>query len=440
MDILSPTTNPKITHTSNIACGFIVLLFFAVLHLGATENSFERPDKNAATIEDRIGKVISSGNVNLDTRLRYEHVDSSKASIRPGNAFTFRTQLGYKTDPWNGLQGMVEFENTTALGGDDQYRNVPGPAANLFDRDIVADPEGTEINQVWIGYEKWNTHVKLGRQTFTLDNHRFVGNVIWRQNEQTYDALTVSNDSIHDMTASYAYLSGVNRIFGDKFGNIAGPADGNWESKSHIFHLSYDHVPFGNLTGYAYLLDLVEVTTLSSSTFGLYHKNKIPLTDEFNLTYRAEFAHQTDYADNAGDYAAEYLNLQLGGEYREISSGIGYELLGSDKGVTAFTTPLSTLHAFQGWADLFLSTPRGGIEDYQIWIGIEFPYEIPFRIIYHNYRPHEGGGGDYGHEIDAIVSRKFGKYFSGILKYAYFDGDSMPVNIHKFWTQIEFSF
>ncbi len=426
--------------TSSITGIITTSLLSCSIYVSAAENSLETSTEKSLSLEDRIGKVISSGNVNLDTRLRYEHVDSTTAGIRPANALTFLSRLGYTTDSWNGLKAMVEFENITALGGDDNYRDAPGPGANLFNREVVADPEGTEVNQVWVGYEKYDTNVKFGRQTFTLDNHRFIGNVIWRQNEQTYDAVTLVNNSIEDLTASYAYLFNVNRIFGDNFGNAAGPADGDWKSNSHVFHLSYDNVPYGSLTGYAYLLDLEEVPALSSSTFGLFYKGKAPLTDDFNLNYRAEFAHQTDYADNAADYSAEYLNLQLGGEYQRFSAGIGYELLGSDDGVNAFTTPLSTLHAFQGWADLFLATPGGGIENYQAYVGVELPYDIPFKVIYHDFRPHEGGGGDYGQEINAIATRKFGKYVSGLVKYAYFDGDSIPVNVHKFWAQVEFSF
>ena len=426
--------------TSTISYGLLAVLLSCAMSASAAENNLEASEQQASSIEDRIGKVVSSGKVNLNTRLRYENADSTTPGRKPANAVTFRTRLGYTTDSWNGLKGMVEFENITALGGDNNYRNAPGPGANVFNREVVADPEGTEVNQIWVGYEKWDTNVKFGRQRFTLDNHRFIGNVVWRQNEQTYDSVTLVNNSIEDLTATYAYLFGVNRIFGDDFGNAAGPADGDWESDSHVFHLSYDNVPYGNLTGYAYLLDLEEVAALSTSTFGLFYKGKAPLTDDFNLTYRAEFAHQTDYGDNAADYSAEYLNLQLGGEYKKFSGGIGYELLGSDNGAMAFTTPLSTLHAFQGWADVFLATPGGGIEDYQAWVGVKLPYEIPLKVIYHQYEPNEGGGGDYGTEIDAVASRKFGKNFTGLVKYAYFDGDSGRMDLHRFWAQLEFGF
>ena len=336
---------------------------------------------------------------------------------------------------------MVEFENVTALGGEDNFRNAPGPGANVFNHDVVADPNGTEVNQVWVAYEKWDSNLKFGRQNFTLDNHRFIGNVIWRQNMQTYDAVTLVNNTIEDLTATYSYIFGVNRIFGPEFGNAAGPADGRWESSNHIFHLKYDNVPYGSLVGYGYLLDFDDAPpAFSTSTYGLYYAGKAPLTDDFNLTYRAEFAYQTDYADNPADFDAEYINLQLGGEYQRFSGGIGYEVMGSDNAGGGFTTPLSTLHAFQGWADMFLGTPAGGIEDYQAWAGVKLPYDVPLKVIYHDFRPQEGGGGDFGSEIDIIATRKFGKYFSGLVKYAYFNGESGMVDVNKFWAQVEFAF
>ena len=89
---------------------------------------------------------------------------------------------------------------------------------------------------------------------------------------------------------------------------------------------------------------------------------------------------------------------------------------------------------------MFLATPAGGIEDYQAWIGVKLPYEIPLKVIYHDLRPQEGGGGDYGNELDIVATRQFGKYFSGLVKYAYFNGESGMVDVNKFWAQVEFAF
>jgi hypothetical protein len=46
---------------------------------------------------------------------------------------------------------MLEFEHVTALRGVNHYRNVPGPSANTFDRDVIANPRATEVNQAWAG-------------------------------------------------------------------------------------------------------------------------------------------------------------------------------------------------------------------------------------------------------------------------------------------------
>ena len=56
--------------------------------------------------------------------------------------------------------------------------------------------------------------------------------------------------------------------------------------------------------------------------------------------------------------------LEGGLTFREVRLWrSGYELLGSDGVTVAFSTPLATLHAFEGWADKFLATPAAGITD-----------------------------------------------------------------------------
>ena len=41
---------------------------------------------------------------------------------------------------------------------------------------------------------------------------------------------------------------------------------------------------------------------------------------------------------------------------------LGFERL-EGNGTVALQTPLATLHAFNGWADKFLSTPANGLRD-----------------------------------------------------------------------------
>ena len=55
---------------------------------------------------------------------------------------------------------------------------------------VVADPEGAEVNQYGLRYDGVpGLAATLGRSKLILDNARWVGNVGWRQNEQTFDAV-----------------------------------------------------------------------------------------------------------------------------------------------------------------------------------------------------------------------------------------------------------
>lgn len=82
------------------------------------------------------------------------------------------------------------------------------------DKAVVADPEDTELNQFLARYETEYFTAIAGRQRVILDDHRFVGNVGWRQNEQTYDAYTLKSNWVPDIDLFYSYVDDVNRIFG----------------------------------------------------------------------------------------------------------------------------------------------------------------------------------------------------------------------------------
>src|SRR5690606_19462585 len=126
---------------------------------------------------------------------------------------------------------MVEAENIAAIDGD-RYSQAglnPGGAG----RAVVADPEGTEINQAWLAYASDQITTTFGRQRLVLDNARFVGDVGWRQNAQTFDAITLTSQAIEKVNLTYSYLHRINRVFSDRH------AQGNWQSDSHVLHAGY---------------------------------------------------------------------------------------------------------------------------------------------------------------------------------------------------------
>ena len=124
---------------------------------------------------------------------------------------------------------------------------------------MIADPPDTEVNQAYLLFDRpdWlGTSVKGGRQRIVLDDHRFIGNVGWRQNEQTYDgAWAQSSLGIERLSLGYGYLAAIRRIFGNQ-----GPrATRDFDSNSHLARVAVDVAPWFQPVAFAYLLDLRDV-------------------------------------------------------------------------------------------------------------------------------------------------------------------------------------
>jgi hypothetical protein len=391
----------------------------------------------------KLPEAFTKGKFNINVRARYEFVDQSNLGQDSG-AGTLRTRFGFTTAPVYGFQAMIEAENVLALDPDSYNA---GGSNGQPGRPVVADPETTEINQVWLSYSHTNMFTaKVGRQRIVLDNHRFIGDVGWRQNMQTFDAVGATFTPVKGLNLYYGYVWEVNRVFGDVSGLPAANTDFN--SHSHLINASFAACDNAKLTGYAYLLDLENDAGFANScaTYGASLTGSAPVSDKVKLDYRAEFAWQTEYADSPLNYQTEYYNIELGANIKPFIVGAGYEVLGSDSGV-GFKTPLATLHAFNGWADVFLATPAAGLQDLYAFAQVTLPEEIPLRVVYHKFDA-EAGDDDYGYEIDAVVSKKFGKHWAAMLKYAYYAGEDVAapsltaadVDIQKFWAQVEFNF
>ena len=323
----------------------------------------------------------------------------------------------------------IKAEDTRAL--DEDSYNPAGLNPRSANRAVIADPVGTEINQAWIGYAADGIQVKLGRQALVLDNARFIGNVVWRQNMQTFDALQASVTS-DDIKFTYAYLDQINRILGDDH-----PA-GQWKSDSHLANLNWKVNEDVSLTGYSYLLSFKNAAANSTVTHGLFISGSRPISDSEQLTYRAEYALQREHDNSPLNYESTYSLLELGLKNKKGGLTLGREVLGSDNG-TAFKTPLATAHAFNGWADLFLGTPSAGLEDLYAKVTANLPQNIKGAVVYHRFQS-DVIGQTWGHELDYSAARAFGLNLNVLLKGAVFDGDSSRPDVTKFWLQTVYTF
>lgn len=401
-------------------------------------------NKFANFFDGKIPEAIANGKFNANVRLRYEWVDQNTFE-KEANAPTIRTRFGYTTAPLYGFQGMIEGENIAVIGSENNY-DAAG-SNGVTDRPSVADPPTTELNQAWLSYNHTNwVAARAGRQRLVLDNHRFIGDSAWRQNQQTFDAVTIGSTPLPDLSLLYGYVWEANRVFGDVDGLPPGNQD--FDSDSHLINISYSGWQYARIVGYTYLLDLENAggTASSCATYGGYIAGSAPIGEKVSVGYRGELAYQTDYADSPLAYGAEYYNLEAGVTIQPVSFGAGYEVLGTDSndagiGRASFRTPLMTAHPFNGWANVFSAIPPEGLRDAYGFVQVTLPYDIPVRAVYHSFEP-DSGGANFGQELDIVASKKFGRNWILTAKFAHYDGKEAPVgfDVHKFWAQVEFVF
>ena len=375
---------------------------------------------------ETIAEALSSGKAYADLRLRYESVDQENA-LKDADALTLRTRLGYTTGSIDGFSAVVEFEDSRVVAGVEDY-NAAG-LNNNGAYSVIADPETTELDQAFVQYKGDMFSAKLGRQVLTLDNHRFVGHVGWRQDRQTFDGVSVVVTPAEGLTLTYAYLDERNRIFADA---------SDIDSKDHLLNLAYK-TPVGVLTAYSYLLEVDNGTSNGLDTYGVRFAGA-KQSDDMKFLYAVEFASQTSESGST-EYDADYYLLEGGVEVSGVTAKIGYEVLGSDNGMYGFSTPLATLHKFNGWADMFLATPAEGIEDLYISVASKVgPGQL--MATYHDFSADESSltKDDLGSEFDVSYGLKFGKNYNAGIKYAAYSADDHGVDTDKLWVWVGASF
>lgn len=382
-----------------------------------------------SSADEIIQQMVANGKIDLNIRARVENADQD--GLDSSTAWTERTRLGFTTGTYNGVSVHAAFEDTRAASYD-KYN-----AAGLNDqpgKTVIADPENTELDQLYVNFDlpDYDSNVRVGRQVVNLDDQRFVGNVGWRQNEQTFDAVVLASQCTENITGIYGYVWHINTIYGQD-------SDRDLDTSTHLLNVSYHDQDFGKLTGFAYLLDVTDSQSLSSQTYGVRYVNKWPVKGDpegAGIKVALSYAHQSDYADNPTSYDADYFLADAKYVDEGWYLGAGYELLGSDNGNASFQTPLATTHRFNGWADVFTTTPNDGLEDTYVYLGGDLPLDFKGKVVYHWFDPNHGGM-DLGEEFDAQITKKLTNNADLLFAYATYNGDDPAyMDVDKFWAQL----
>ncbi len=364
----------------------------------------------------------------VDLRYRHETVDQDGFDD-PARASTLRARVGIRTGEWVRFYALFEAETLRTIG-DDAYNSTRNGRVEF---PVVADPEDTEVNQVYVGYRGVEgMDFRLGRQRITLDNHRHIGNVGWRQLEQTYDAFSASG-RWDRWTGFYGRLNNANRIFGEGHPD---PLRADTNLTGDLLNGSVE-TPIGTIVAFTYLIGNDTMPSASHKEIGLRIAGDHAFSDRLTVGWAGEYADQSDYKGGADVIDAQYHQIEAFVEWPRVKVLAGREVLGGD-GTWGYFTPLATLHAFNGWADVFAAgTPPEGLTDAYLSVSGRVA-GIDLLGVYHDFSADEGGA-DWGREINLQAERSFGDSTRVTLKYADYDADDFFVDIRKVWVMLGFS-
>lgn len=405
---------------------------------------------------DALDDLFAQGRPVIDLRARYEGTDDASKTA-DGEAGTLRARLGYETGSWNGLSAQFDIDQVWTIGGATYNSTRNGKTAFP----VIADPAMTALNRLQLTYASdFDTKFILGRQRLLIGNQRFIGNSGWRQHEQTFDAISAVNNSVKNLTLTYAWLYRVNRVYGPDDpvpSNTPAAAAGQatyFKSDSHVLDGLYTGVPGLRLEAYAFLLDLsapgyaglpaqqAAAARLSTATYG-GRGDYSHAFDGVTAKISGEYAHQTDYAANPLSFGLDYWLGEASLSWQGATGLVGYESLGGN-GVIGFATPLATLHAFNGWADMFLATPANGLKDLYLRGAYSLPMEaiaakaLNLTATWHDFktdRLDRGIGSEWDMQAELVMDARL----SFLAKYADYAGSGVTAggfaDKSVFWLQ-----
>ena len=359
-------------------------------------------------------------------RTRLEHV-SQDGALLDALAPTSRLRAGATWQaPGSPWRALLEFEGVAGIGS--RYNSGANGATRYA---TVTDPTGAEVNQAALSWRDEGWEISAGRQRLLFDNQRFIGNSGWRQNEQTFDALHLQF-AARGFEWRYAWLDRVHRVAGDRARDRRArehALDG------HALHLARA-TRFGTAAAYLYLVENRTLPSASSRSAGL----RWSPDPQARFGVAAEFARQSEWHSAGTPFSHDYVLLEATARLRGLAWKAGVERLGGD-GRHAFQTPLATLHAFNGWADVFTTTPLDGLEDRYAGVGGSWnAAKASWNVAWHDFTAAHGESSRrYGREWDASLSKALSPAWNALAKVAFYEADAFGADTAKLWLQIEWT-
>ena len=383
---------------------------------------------SGANAEGILDKPFKSVKPYFQIRPRYEtvHTDNTP-NTKDAKALTTRIKVGVKVNgifQIDGLNAVLEGVDVEALV--DDY----DPQKTGYEK--VADPDNARLTQAYISYTINKTTLFFGRKYVALDDHRFIGTVNWRQMPQSFGVVGIHDNTIKGLNI---LLAGIYERKG-----IIDKLNADWKADKMpiVIDISYKIIPAVRVKAFGYLITDVH------NTYGVRADGKVDLGNGLKFSYLGEYAVQRDPYENDNkktkpDIDTDY--YRLAGNLAFNTGGIGtffggveYTYFGDKNNKDAgFSTPLATLHKFEGWSDVLLKGSAAGydygLKEFKVSLGYKHPVFGKFVVSYLDFQSDKdpkgaaGVKGDkIGSEWDFAYSKAFGKHLSLLLKGAVYNG------------------
>lgn len=246
-----------------------------------------------------VAAGVPSPTWNAAFRYRVERVEQETFD-RDALASTARFRLGAQVPFGQGWRAFAEGEAVGALT--DRFNSG---ANGQIDYPAVADASALEINQLGLAWRTSHQETILGRQRVVFDNQRFIGNVGWRQNEQTFDAALVALMPNEHWTVHYGWLDRVHRVGGDR---ARDPLARERDLDAHLVHATVA-TGLGPIALYFYGIEDQDVASASTQTTGVRWAPSRTY-EAWHWAATLEAARQQDYGDNPSNFGHGYRLLE----------------------------------------------------------------------------------------------------------------------------------
>lgn len=376
-----------------------------------------------------MSDAITDGTPSIELRPRYEFVDQNgKASA---DALTMRTLLGFSTQPIYDLGATLQFINVADAAGN--YNSLVNGKTRYA---TISDPSATNVNQAYASYAGVpDTTIVAGRQIINLDDVRFVGNVDFRQNMQTFDALTVVSTPLPDVKLQAGYSWGIKDILDRHIPARIFLGEAYWSPMKELqvegFGYWYGNDASSVIAGAA-ACGLAGPQACNSVTYGLRGHGTISLPSDLKLDYKATYAKQSAYDGGSHLIDADYIQASGKLDWKGYNVGAEYMLMGSNgNGTYAFQTPLATKHAFNGWAEMFLTTPAKGLDSVDIFAGATV-LDATLVAKYYRFRS-DYRDLSYGDEWDLSLTYLFSSHIQAGVEYADYHASGFGATTQAGW-------